>query len=61
MVDYSICGVEIDEEKPFRKSKIIRKMKNGKDFARELNMDSGGVGEFLHGQSRFSGWFMRTK
>lgn len=47
MVDYSICGVEIDEEKPFRKSKIIRKMKNGKDFARELNMDSGGVGEFF--------------
>lgn len=47
MVDYSICGVEIDDEKPFRKSKIIRKMKSGEDFARELNMDSGGVGEFF--------------
>lgn len=47
MVDYSICGIEIDDEKPFSKTKIIRKMKGGKDFPRELKMDSGGVGEFF--------------
>lgn len=47
MVDYSICGIETDDEKPFRKTKIIRKMKNEKYFSRELDMDSGGVGEFF--------------
>lgn len=47
MVDYSICGIEVDEEKPFRKTKIIRKLKNGEFFSRELGMDSGGVGEFF--------------
>lgn len=53
MVDYSICNIEIDDEKPFRKTKVVRKMKNGKYFSRELGMDSGGVGEFLHGQFNF--------
>ena len=47
MVDYSICNIEIDDEKPFRKTKVVRKMKNGKYFSRELGMDSGGVGEFF--------------
>ena len=47
MVDYSICNIEIDDEKPFRKTKVVRKMKNGKYFSRELGMDSGGVGDFF--------------
>lgn len=61
MVDYSICNIEIDDEKPFRKTKVVRKMKNGKYFSRELGMDSGGVGEFLHGQFNFLGLYMRIK
>ena len=24
MVDYSICNIEIDDEKPFRKTKVVR-------------------------------------
>ncbi len=47
MIDYSICGVEIDEEKPFSASKIKRLTKEGKPFSRELNRDSGGVKEFF--------------
>ncbi|MBD5528184.1 MAG: ATP-binding protein [Lachnospiraceae bacterium] len=47
MVDYSICDIEIDEEKPFRNSRIIRKTKDGKSFSRELKGDSGGVREFF--------------
>jgi len=46
-VDYSICDIEIDEEKPFRNSRIIRKTKDGKIFHRELKSDSGGVREFF--------------
>ena len=26
MVDYSICNIEIDDEKPFRKTKVVRKI-----------------------------------
>lgn len=47
MVDYSICGIEIDDEKPFSMTKIIRKTTNGTFFSRELRRDSGGVGEFF--------------
>ncbi len=47
MIDYSICGVEIDEEKPFSASKIKRLTKDGKSFSRELKRDSGGVREFF--------------
>ena len=47
MVDYSIDRIEVDEEKPFSESKIIRKMKNGKDFSEELKRDSAGVREFF--------------
>lgn len=47
MVDYSICSIEIDEEKPFRNSRIIRKTKEGKCLSRELKGDSGGVREFF--------------
>lgn len=47
MVDYSICGLEIDSEKPYRKSIVIRKDENGNYFRRELQMDSAGVREFF--------------
>lgn len=47
MVDYSICGIEIDKEKPYSKSVIIRKDENGASFKRELQMDSAGVREFF--------------
>ncbi|MCI9163920.1 MAG: ATP-binding protein [Lachnospiraceae bacterium] len=47
MVDYSICGIELDREKPYSKTVIIRKGENGKDFRRELQMDSTGVREFF--------------
>ncbi len=47
MVDYSICGIELDKEKPYSKSIIIRKDENGNYFRRELQMDSTGVREFF--------------
>jgi len=47
MVDYSICGMEIDEDKPFSASRVIRETKDGKTFSRELKRDSGGVREFF--------------
>lgn len=47
MVDYSIESIEIDEEKPFSASKIVRVTKDGQGFSRELKRDSGGVREFF--------------
>lgn len=47
MVDYSICSVEVDEEKPFSNSRITRKTQDGKSFSAELRRDSGGVREFF--------------
>ena len=47
MVDYSICGIELDKEKPYSKTTIIRKDENGNLFRRELQMDSTGVREFF--------------
>jgi len=47
MVDYSICGIELDKEKPYNKTIIIRKDENGNLFRRELQMDSTGVREFF--------------
>ena len=47
MVDYSICGVELDYENPYSKTTIIRKDENGNYFRRELQMDSAGVREFF--------------
>lgn len=47
MVDYSICGIEIDEEKPFSKTLIIRKDAFGNEYRRELQEDSAGVREFF--------------
>lgn len=47
MVDYSICNIEIDEEKPYSKTRIVRKNKNGEILSRELQTDSTGVREFF--------------
>lgn len=47
MIDYSICGLQINEENPYTKSIILRKDKNGTIFQRELQIDSTGVKEFL--------------
>ncbi|MDD2959039.1 MAG: AAA family ATPase [Lachnospiraceae bacterium] len=47
MVDYSICGIEVDMDKPYSKSIIIRKDADGREFRRELQEDSTGVREFF--------------
>jgi hypothetical protein len=47
MVDYSISGIEINEENPFLKTLIKRKKDNGKIFSKELQNDSNGVREFF--------------
>lgn len=47
MIDYSINGLKLDEEKPFTKSVILRKKKDGSTFDRELERDSSGVTEFF--------------
>ncbi len=47
MIDYSIIDIEIDEEKPFTKSMIIRKKEDGSTFSRELSRDSSGVREYF--------------
>ena len=47
MVDYSICGIEVDKEKPYSKTMIIRSNANGQTFKRELSQDSTGVREFF--------------
>ncbi|MBR6880267.1 MAG: ATP-binding protein [Clostridiales bacterium] len=47
MVDYSICGIEVDNDKPYGKSLIIRKDSDGNVIKRELQQDSTGVREFF--------------
>lgn len=47
MIDYSIIDFRLDEEKPFSKTLIIRRKKDGSTFARELGHDSSGVREFF--------------
>lgn len=47
MVDYSICGIEIDRDKPYGKSFIIRRDADGNEIRRELQQDSTGVREFF--------------
>lgn len=47
MVDYSICSIELDQEKPYSKTVIVRKDENGNEFRREVQMDSTGVREFF--------------
>lgn len=47
MIDYSIIDFKLDEEKPFSKTVIIRKKRDGSTFARDLEQDSSGVREFF--------------
>ena len=47
MVDYSICNVEVDNDKPYGKSLIIRKDADGNEIRGELQQDSTGVREFF--------------
>ncbi|MDO4469072.1 MAG: ATP-binding protein [Bacillota bacterium] len=47
MVDYSICGIKIDEEKPFIETIVYRRKRNGDVFSRKLGADSSGVREFF--------------
>ncbi len=47
LVDYSIVRFELDEEKPYSKTVIIRKRKDGSEISRELSEDSSGVREFF--------------
>lgn len=47
MVDYSICGIHVDMEKPYSKTMILRRDGKGSLYKRELQMDSAGVKEFF--------------
>lgn len=47
MIDSSIIDFEIDTEKPFSKTLIVRQKRDGGTFARELAQDSSGVREFF--------------
>ncbi len=47
MIDSSIIACKVDEEKPFAKTLIVRKKKDGSTFSRELAQDSSGVREFF--------------
>ena len=47
MIDYSIVDFKVDEEKPFSKTVIVRRKKDGGTFSRELTQDSSGVREFF--------------
>ena len=47
MVDYSICSIEVDNDKPYGKSLIVRRDADGHEIRRELQQDSTGVREFF--------------
>ncbi|SDB51511.1 ATP/GTP-binding protein [Butyrivibrio sp. INlla16] len=47
MVDYSIDSVEVDPDKPYSKTLVIRKDADGNEIKRELQQDSTGVREFF--------------
>lgn len=47
MIDCSIIDFKLDEEKPFSKTLIIRRKRDGSTFTRELGHDSSGVREFF--------------
>ncbi len=47
MIDPSIINLEVNEEHPFTKSKIIRNNENNQNFSRVLEYDSSGVIEFF--------------
>ncbi len=47
LIDYSIEKIDIDEEKPYTKTKVVRRNSKRETFARELVNDSSGVREFF--------------
>ena len=47
MVDDSICGIEVDKQRPYSESIIVRKDRYGNYFRRELQTDSSSVCEFF--------------
>ena len=47
MIDYSICDIKIDDEKPFIETLVYRKKANDEIFMRKLSNDSSGVREFF--------------
>lgn len=47
LVDSSISEIEVDEEKPFEKTVIIRKTNDDREFRIELNKESSGTREFF--------------
>lgn len=47
MVDYSICGIDVEMDKPYSKTLVVRKNAEAKLFKRELAQDSTGVREFF--------------
>jgi len=47
MVDYSICGLSVDRERPYNKTMIIRKRADGEKIGQEIQLDSTGVREFF--------------
>ncbi|MDE6406156.1 MAG: ATP-binding protein, partial [Lachnospiraceae bacterium] len=47
MVDSSIIDFDVDTEKPFSKTTVIRQKTDGGTFSRELAQDSSGVREFF--------------
>lgn len=47
LVDSSIIKIEINEENPFEKTIITRRLSNGTEFKLEISNDSSGVNEFF--------------
>ncbi|QNU65957.1 ATP-binding protein [Ruminiclostridium herbifermentans] len=47
LVDSSITAIEVDEEKPFDKTIIVRKTADNNEFRIELNKDSSGTRSFF--------------
>ena len=47
MVDGSICDIEVDNDKPYGKTLILRRDADGNEIRRELGQDSTGVREFF--------------
>ena len=47
MIDYSIFGIEINDEDLYKKSVLVRKKKDGSFFRRRIQDDSSGIGEYF--------------
>ena len=47
MVDYSICRIEVNEDRPYEKTMLVRKDHLGFEYRREIQDDSTGAREFF--------------